>query len=77
MPGFSQHPLSMRVVKMGMSRTTIGLAARRAVILTHLPVAALLTIGIDQLPKIPAQLNSGSVPDDYWRYVAQRARRST
>jgi hypothetical protein len=48
-------------------------AARSAVILSHLVLAALLALAITQIWKIPAQLNSGYVPPDYWMFVAMVA----
>jgi len=40
------------------------------VVVSHVLLVALLAVAISQWWKIPAQLSSGYVPDDYWLFVA-------
>jgi hypothetical protein len=48
----------------------LGTAVRWTAIASHLLLAALLAVAVSQWWKIPAQLSSGYVPDDYWLFVA-------
>jgi len=53
-----------------MDMSKLGSLVRPAAIASHLLLAAVLGVAVLQWWKIPAQLSSGYVPDDYWLFGA-------